>query len=434
MRLDTATPALVLTVSADALMHGPLAIVRSLGRLGVPVHVVHPGQRLPVDSSRYLAGASPLIVDAGSDSILDQVIAVARRIGGRPVLIPTDDTAALLVDAHQEMLAPHARFPRRPEGLAGRLASKGELDGLCRAHGVTTPKAWSPDSHEALRAAVTSLPVVVKAVDPLRLRQIPGARSVTVAQDWSTLLGAFDVLSSAGPGNVLVQEYVPGGPEAIWMFNAYFDRDSTCRFGATAVKLRQCPPGTGPTSLGAIRVNPDVWRTAADFLGALGYTGIVDLGFRYDARDGSYLLLDVNPRVGGTFRLFTGRNGLDVVRALYRDLTGQPIPDDAAEEGRCWQDEPHDLLAQAIYRRQGVSSWRTWWASMRAVEERAWFAADDPRPFLEMWRHAGKRAGRGVADVVATRRGSAAGRLPDTSSVPSPPPSVAGDGWRQEAW
>ena len=38
----------------------------------------------------------------------------------------------------------------------------------------------------------------------------------------------------------------------------------------------------------------------------LGYRGILDIGYRYDARDGRYKVLDVNPRIGATFRLFVG--------------------------------------------------------------------------------------------------------------------------------
>jgi predicted ATP-grasp superfamily ATP-dependent carboligase len=35
----------------------------------------------------------------------------------------------------------------------------------------------------------------------------------------------------------------------------------------------------------------------------------VDLGFRYDARDSRYKPLDVNPRIGATFRLFVDAEG-----------------------------------------------------------------------------------------------------------------------------
>jgi hypothetical protein len=76
----------------------------------------------------------------------------------------------------------------------------------------------------------------------------------------------------------------------------------------------------------------------------IDYSGIVDMGYRYDRRDGKYKLLDVNPRVGATFRLFVGSNGMDVVRALYLNLTGQPVRSGRAREGRKWIVEQSDLL------------------------------------------------------------------------------------------
>lgn len=412
MSFDSTTSALVLATSADPLMHGPLAVVRSLGRLGVPVYAAHPGERLPMDASRYLAGRTLLTVDPDANRTIGQVIAALRRIGGSPVLIPVDDTAALLVDRHAQELSPYARFPKRPDGLAARLADKGELTRICRERGMPTPRCWLVNSRAELRACATRFPVVVKAVDPVLLRRSPHGRSVTVARSLQEAFVAFDALLGGGSQNVLVQEYIPGGPESIWMFNAYFDGHSVCRFAATGVKLRQCPAGTGPTSLGVIRANDEVQETAQELLRAVGYTGIVDLGFRYDARDRSYRLLDVNPRIGGTFRLFTGCGGLDVARALYLDLTGQDIPGDAAEGGRCWQDEPHDLLAQATYHRQGAAPWREWLATARRVDERAWHAVDDRRPFYRMWPHLVRRIGRGLSQVKAAGSSSVEPTVP----------------------
>jgi D-aspartate ligase len=399
--ISTATPTVVFTTSADPLLHGPLAVVRSLGRWGVPTYVVHPGGRLPLDSSRYLTGRFGLETHGHDpERPEDRLVGVARTLGTRPVLVPVDDQAALIVDGNDARLSEHFIFPRRPGGLASRLASKRELTDICHQLGVPAPRAWFPNTREEARACLAELPVVVKAVDPLLLRRAPGARSVTLAFTVEQALVAYELLAAGGPGNVMVQEYVPGDATTIWMFNGYFDAASCCRFGGTGVKLRQCPVGTGPTSLGEARGNDEVRRSAEMLLGAVGYTGIVDLGFRYDARDGAMKLLDVNPRIGGTFRLFTGRAGLDVVRMLYLDLTGQELPEDVVPDGRRWQDEPHDLLAQAVHRRRDESSWRTWLTSLRGVDERAWYAADDRRPFTRLWRHAAARSRRGVSRVM----------------------------------
>src|SRR6266581_3877746 len=53
---DTSVPVVALTMSPNPLLHGSLNVVRSLGRLGVPVHVMHPRAWTPADHSRYLAG------------------------------------------------------------------------------------------------------------------------------------------------------------------------------------------------------------------------------------------------------------------------------------------------------------------------------------------------------------------------------------------
>ena len=76
------------------------------------------------------------------------------------------------------------------------------------------------------------------------------------------------------------------------------------------------------------------WReSAARFCRAIGFSGIADLDWRLDRRDGRYKLLDFNPRVGAQFRLFETDAGIDVVRALHLDLTGRPVPAGAQENG-----------------------------------------------------------------------------------------------------
>jgi predicted ATP-grasp superfamily ATP-dependent carboligase len=117
----------------------------------------------------------------------------------------------------------------------------------------------------------------------------------------------------------------------------------------------------------------------------VGYRGIIDVGFRYDERDGRYKLLDVNPRIGSSFRLFVGDNGLDVLRALYLDLTDQPVPATVPRVGRKWIDEPHDLVTTfQLARRDGFRELE-WRRSLHGIEEAAWFARDDLRPVVSFW-------------------------------------------------
>ena len=125
-------------------------------------------------------------------------------------------------------------------------------------------------------------------------------------------------------------------------------------------KIRQYPANGGVTSLGVCAANEAVSKCAKDFMQARDYKGVLDLDFKYDARDGQYKLLDVNPHTGTTFRLFVDENGTDVVRALYRELTGQPAATAMPVEGRKWLVENGDFISSGSYLRNGTTRFAEW--------------------------------------------------------------------------
>ena len=415
---DASTPTVVLIASPEPLLHGAMGVVRSLGRLGIPVYVASDGRPMPTDRSRYLAGSFTVVHDQAEPARwVEELAGVGRSLGRRAVLVPIDDVGALAVNDHADRLAGWFLFPRPDPGLARTLASKRELHLLCRRLGVPSPETVFPQDREDVLGFLERArpPVVVKAIDPLLLYQRPGARSVMVAHSRRELLDIYDRMEVPERPNLMLQEYIPGGPESIWMFNGYLDRRSRCLVGFTGTKQRQCLPHTGPTSLGICRANPVVEQATTELLAAVGYQGVVDLGWRYDARDGRYKLLDVNPRIGGTFRLFVASNGMDVARALYLDLIGQPVPAAAARDGRKWLVEPNDLQASLLYWREGALTPGQWLGSLRGVEEAAWFARDDLAPFLAMCRSAAAmaaakavRSSRAVVAVPAAGGGDPA--------------------------
>jgi len=130
--------------------------------------------------------------------------------------------------------------------------------------------------------------------------------------------------------------------------------------------------------------NEIVERTTKDFMKKIGYRGILDIGYRYDARDGGYKVLDINPRIGATFRLFVATNGMDVARAAYLDLTGQRVPRSESNEGRKWFVEDRDIVSSMRYFRDRKLNLKQWIASFEGVQESAWFAKDDLLPFFIM--------------------------------------------------
>jgi predicted ATP-grasp superfamily ATP-dependent carboligase len=349
-------------------------------------------------SSRFVSGVIPLSEDTPEDEWVEQLISL-RPSRGRAVLLAIDDLAAVTVSDHQERLAEYFTLPANPAGLQRRLASKRALWELCQALDLPAPESSFPVNEEELlkHVAATGYPVVLKRAETWFPSRDPAAPSVAIARTEEQLLAAYARMESDVAPQVMVQEYIPGEPDSVWMFNGYFGAGGTPLLAITGQKLRQRGPRTGPTTLGIVRTNDEVVKLAGRLLGELGYRGIVDMGFRYDARDGRYKLLDVNPRLGSTFRLFVSVDGLDVVRAMHRDLSQQPVPQSRAEEGRIWIDERSDLATAARMERDGSLTLSAWARSLRGIDEAAWWAADDPRPFVRMVRQSAPRAVREVA-------------------------------------
>jgi predicted ATP-grasp superfamily ATP-dependent carboligase len=370
--VNVKTPVVVLGAG-----YGGLGAARSLGRLGVAAWGVHSRGDAPGLASRYWRATAVWDMAASAEETLGFMRALAARVGRRAVLLPTTDAAALFIAAHAAALEEAFLFAAPPFELVRALVDKRRLQQLLAAAGLPAPRTAFPVDADAVRRFAREIggPIVAKEADP----RMPGVSWKAVVTNAEALLADAEAARILGLGNLMLQEYVAGGDDASWMFDGYFDAGSACRAAFVGRKLRQYPPGAGVASLAVCARNEEVEATVVAFLRGLGYRGMVDVDLRYDARDGRYKMLDVNPRLGAAFRLFVDRRGLDVARVAYLDATGQAIPPVEPVEGRRWMLEED---ATALVRREGRIGALAWAASLRGVRELAWFALDDPRPLL----------------------------------------------------
>ena len=374
------TPAVVLKFDPNVMHHGGLGVIRSLGRMGVPVYGVHEGPWAPAASSRYLRGRCFWQPDPeDTERVTAGLLRLSERLGQPAVLVPTDDAGAIFLAEHGDALRPRFLFPGPPRELPRQVAGKYSLYQLCRELGVPSPLADVPETLGAARgfAAETGFPLIAKLTTPWAGR---GMRSTSILADAAQLDDTYRACAQAGAG-LMLQEFIPGGPGQDWFFHGYCDGASVCRPAFTGVKERSYPAHAGLTCMGRSAPNPRLAAEITGMLARLGYQGILDLDLRYDPRDDRYKLLDFNPRIGAQFRIFRDAAGTDVATACYLGLTGQPIPASEQVNDRAFVVENYDPIAALSYWRRGELKLRPWLASVRTADETAWFARDDLRPF-----------------------------------------------------
>jgi len=366
---------------------GGLAIMRSLGELGIRIHGIDSDPDCAGFQSRYCRTRSLASLELrDSGELLKELDRVSETLGTKAVLIPTSDDTSLFVAQNREHLAKRFAFQDNDARLIADLISKQGMHRVAQESGVPVPETLFPGSEADVQAYIDGggrFPVMLKAIDGVRLAKRTGVK-MAIIRSADELLQKFRELDEPGFPNLMLQEYIPGGDDQIYIFNGYFDAGSECRAAFTGHKIRQFPVHVGCASLGICRSNADVAQLTTRFMKTIGYRGVLDIGYRLDVRDGKYKVLDINPRVGQAFRLFVDKDGLDSVRALYLDLTGQAVPACVPREERKWLIEDMDIISSYHYYKEGTLSVGDWFRSLKGVEEAMWFRWRDPWPFLQM--------------------------------------------------
>ncbi|WP_317986275.1 ATP-grasp domain-containing protein [Streptomyces sp. KD18] len=457
-------PAVVLRLDRNPFHHGTLGAVRSLGRKGVEVHAVVEAGGGPVGRSRYLRAVHPGppggLDPEAPDGLEECLAGVSERIGRPAVLVAMDDLSAIAVARiGAGRLDGRFRIPHQPDGLPARVADKAELAALCARWDVPHPETALPESGaEAAEAAWRlGLPAVAKWSRPWLLPAGSGLRSTTLVHTAAEARRLYERTGEAG-SRLLLQRFLPAGTDTDWFFHGAFGSGGRPLLAGSGRKELSWPVRTGLTAVGRWLPDPAVEEAGLRLAERLGYQGILDLDFRRD-EEGCFRLVDFNPRPGAQFRLFTDGSGLDVVQAMYLDLTGQQVPAQSGGPGRVFLAENYALLAAVRGRRLpprgprggagvpggpvagggtdgsggpepaaavaaspgsaggtggGVPARRR----VRRRVEAAWFAGDDPLPFLAMiTAFLGRGADKGAR---ALRRVPAHGRRTARAVVRAP--------------
>ncbi|HEY5596498.1 MAG TPA: ATP-grasp domain-containing protein, partial [Candidatus Bipolaricaulota bacterium] len=124
-------------------------------------------------------------------------------------------------------------------------------------------------------------------------------------------------------------------------------------------------------------------------LTAFSYCGFVGIEFKLDARDGTYRLIEINPRTVSGNQLAISA-GIDFPWIGYQYLTGSGLEASPVTPFRPqvkYVNEEWDVQAYLALRRSGALSLRGWYDSLRGAQAWAIGAWDDPLPLVAgLWR------------------------------------------------
>lgn len=250
------------------------------------------------------------------DVLVEAVRTVAlERPDVRSIVLASADWLVRTVVEQRHRLADLVTVPYVDLPVLDRMTDKAAFTRLCAELGIPHPRTVAVRA-AAARAADLELtyPVVVKAASTAEFHHVEfaGKKKVDVAASPVELDATLGRIAGAGfGGELVIQEFVPGGDDEMAAVNLMSWPDGAARFALFGqVLLEEYTPGALGNSVAQITgPNPVAIEHARRLVDHVGWVGFANIDMKRDPRDGEYRFLELNPRVG--------RSGYSVTAAGY---------------------------------------------------------------------------------------------------------------------
>ena len=378
-----------------------LGVVRSLGRHQIPVWVLVEEYRL-AGLSRY-CGRTLRWPEPGDDARdLEFLLEVGKRYAlDGWVLLTTDDRHAALIARNREALSKRFVIPPPNWEVMQWAFDKRLTYKLASMLGLDHPRTYQSNSSEEIPLDC-DFPVVLKPAFRTSVNSFTRARAWPVNNRAELRKRYEDAVNLVGADMVLIQQLIPGGGENQFSYAALCV-DGLPLASLVARRTRQFPVDFGQGSSFVETIECDaVERAAERLLAAIGYSGVVEVEFKFDYRDNTYKLLDINPRLW-SWHTLAERAGVDFPYLLWRFVHNQSVDKIRAHPGVKWVRMMRDVAAAAHEIWSGRLTAAAYLRSIITASAFAIFSTDDivpalleiPTMFAYKWRRSlGSRMAR----------------------------------------
>jgi predicted ATP-grasp superfamily ATP-dependent carboligase len=387
---------------ADAPSNASLAVVRSLGRRGIPVGVCGFADEFNLAAYSRWASECFTLPSPSRDAagFIDAIRALLAR-GKYSILFPTTERTIQLIAAARSRLPAWVRVPIPDTDALATALDKARTATLAEGLGVSMPRTWCPADAAEVTALANNLPypVIVKP----RQTNFLGSEGCLLKTNHvrvrrpDELVPAWQMVDHTIPRPV-IQEVVRGrgvGVNTLW--NAGRPLVWFCHR-----RLREIDLGGGrSTAAASMPCDFRLVASAQRMLAALSWHGVAMVEFKWDEERDDFWLLEINGRFWGSLPLALAA-GVDFPYYLYQLAVDEtPAPPAGYPSGLMARDAVAELKhfvkvmrggdgVRCATLREAATILHPWKASFNWVP-------DDPEPGRREWVHEIKRViGRGV--------------------------------------
>ncbi len=212
--------------------------------------------------------------------------------------------------------------PYSDYSLIKRLTDKSQFYELCRRMNIPYPAthAIAPDAKPEIPFRC---PVVIKPAVSSEYwkHEFEGMKKVYVAETESEALEIVSKIRASGyPENIIVQDRIPGDDSHMYVLTAYSDRNAKVRMMCLGHVLLEehTPKGLGNHAAIITETNCELCDRLRCLLEEVGFVGYSNFDIKYDPRDDTFRVFEINVRLGRSNYYVTAA-GNNVAQYIVRD-------------------------------------------------------------------------------------------------------------------
>jgi predicted ATP-grasp superfamily ATP-dependent carboligase len=325
-----------------------LSNTRSLGELGIPVYVL--------DVTHCLAQHSKYCTKYfrcpkfKSEEFIPFLIELAQKENLQGwFLIGSNDHIVENLSLHAQELAPYYTMIVPAKEQLYNIIDKANLMQIASTCGTHIPKTCDINTLEQTKDF--TYPLLIKGREGLSFYKATHQKAIQVnnEEELHSKIQEIALLTN----DVMIQELIPFDKQNRVVSFTCFAINGEIHTYWMGQKLREHPIKYGTATMSQSVLLLEVLEEAKPLMKALNYTGVCEIEFMRDPRDGYYKLIEINPRTW----LWVGLAkacGIDYAKIMYRYVNGieQTYPT-TYEVGVKWRNAVTDLVfgVQAIIKR-----------------------------------------------------------------------------------
>jgi len=303
------------------------------------------------------------------------------------LLFPTDDQTVAYISKNKRELINYYKIWTPEWDIVEICYNKKLTYSLAKKIGISIPKSYFPEDLSDVKEICDRIqyPIIIKPA-VMHTFYAYTKNKVILVNNKEELEAQYQKASTIiPPSEIIIQEIIPGSAENLYSFGS-FVKGSKIIAAITGRRSRQIPMDFGKASTFVELVDiPEIRSLSLRLLNALGYYGLSEVEFKYDARDGQFKLLEINPRTW-KWHSIALLAGLNLPYFLYCDMNGK----DYCEEqnvsktaiGGKWIDEYTDFyvsMKEIFHRRMTV---RRYLSAVNGNKIFGSLSSYDPLPFI----------------------------------------------------